>query len=204
MCVCNYVQFSFGNNLSEHIGSPLSFNWLYLMFVLVHGLGSVVKSVKVTRSCLTHCDPKDYTVHGILQARVLEWVAVPFSRGSSQPRDRVLISHFAGGFFISWTTREAHLIMQEMQVWSLGWEIPWRREDVATAPSFLAWRIPMDRGAWRATIHGVAKSQAQLSTYILWLDKLAIYLKFILIHNNSNAGTICKLYIFEFQYTAVK
>ena len=42
---------------------------------------------KVAQSCLTLCDPMDYTVHGVLQARILEWVAVPFSRGSSQPRD---------------------------------------------------------------------------------------------------------------------
>ena len=51
--------------------------------------------------------PLDYPVHGILQARILEWVAVPFSRGSSQPRDRTQVSHIAGGFFISWATREA-------------------------------------------------------------------------------------------------
>ena len=38
----------------------------------------------------------DYTVHGILQARILEWVAVPFSRGSSQPRDQTQVSHIAG------------------------------------------------------------------------------------------------------------
>jgi len=44
--------------------------------------------VKVTQSCPTHCDPMDYTVHGILQVRILEWVAIPFPRGSSQPRDR--------------------------------------------------------------------------------------------------------------------
>ena len=43
--------------------------------------------VKVAQSCLTLCDPMDYIVHGILQARILEWVAIPFSRGSSQPRD---------------------------------------------------------------------------------------------------------------------
>ena len=43
--------------------------------------------VKVAQSCLTLCNPKDYTVHGILQARILAWVAFPFSRGSSQPRD---------------------------------------------------------------------------------------------------------------------
>ena len=44
----------------------------------------VVKvKVKVTQLCLTLCDPMDYTVRGILQARILEWVAFPFSRGSS-------------------------------------------------------------------------------------------------------------------------
>ena len=45
------------------------------------------KKVKVTQSFLTLCDPVDSTVHGILQARILEWIAFPFSRGSSQLRD---------------------------------------------------------------------------------------------------------------------
>ena len=45
-----------------------------------------------------------WTVHGILQARILEWVTFPFSRGSSQPRDRTQVSRIAGGFFTSWTT----------------------------------------------------------------------------------------------------
>ena len=40
-----------------------------------------LKKVKVAQSCLTLCEPMDYTVHGILQARILEWVAFPFSRG---------------------------------------------------------------------------------------------------------------------------
>ena len=43
--------------------------------------------VKVSQLCLTLCDPMDYTVHGIFQDRILEWVAFLFSRGSSQPRD---------------------------------------------------------------------------------------------------------------------
>ena len=46
--------------------------------------------MKVTQLCLTLCDPMDYTVHGILQTRILEWVAFPFSRGSSQPRSLAL------------------------------------------------------------------------------------------------------------------
>ena len=57
--------------------------------------------VKVTQSCPTLCDPMDYIVCGILQARTLEWVAFPFSRGSSQPRDQTQVSHTAGGFFTS-------------------------------------------------------------------------------------------------------
>ena len=54
--------------------------------------------VKAAQSCLTLCDPEDYTVHGILQARALEWAAFPFSGGSSQPRDRTPVSCIAGGF----------------------------------------------------------------------------------------------------------
>jgi len=49
----------------------------------------------------------DYTVHGILQARILEWVTLPFSRGSSQPRDLTQVSHIAGGLFTNWAAREA-------------------------------------------------------------------------------------------------
>ena len=63
--------------------------------------------LKVAQLCLTLCDPMDYTVHGILQARILEWVAFPFSRGSSQPRDQTQVSHIAGKFLTSQATREA-------------------------------------------------------------------------------------------------
>ena len=54
--------------------------------------------------CLTLCDPMDCgpsgsSVHGILQARMLEWVAISFSRGSSLPQDQTWVSHIAVGFF---------------------------------------------------------------------------------------------------------
>ena len=52
------------------------------------------------------CSPPGSSVHGILQARILEWVAIPFSRGSSQPRDQIQISCIAGEFFIIWTTKQ--------------------------------------------------------------------------------------------------
>ena len=49
----------------------------------------------------------DYTAHGILQARILESVAIPFSKGSSQPMGQTQVSHIAGRFFTIWATREA-------------------------------------------------------------------------------------------------
>ena len=63
--------------------------------------------MKVAQSCPTLCDSMDYTVHGILQARMLGWVIFPFSRGSSQTRNQTQVSGIAGGFFTSWATREA-------------------------------------------------------------------------------------------------
>ena len=51
------------------------------------GIRDIMVMVKIAQSCPTLCNPMDYTVYGILQARILEWVAFPFSRGSSQPRD---------------------------------------------------------------------------------------------------------------------
>ena len=63
--------------------------------------------VRVAQSCLTLCNPMDYTVHEILRARILEWAAFSFSRGSSQPRDQTQVSRIAGRFFTSWATREA-------------------------------------------------------------------------------------------------
>ena len=67
--------------------------------------------VKVTQLCPTPCNSMDYSspgssVHGIFQARTLEWVVVPFSRGSFQPRDQSYVSHTASRFFTVWATRE--------------------------------------------------------------------------------------------------
>ena len=78
--------------------------------------GQEVK-VFVTQLCPTLCDPMDCspsvsTVHGILQARILELVVILFSRGSSQPRDQTRVSHIASRLFTIWTTREAPNISQ--------------------------------------------------------------------------------------------
>ena len=71
--------------------------------------------VKVSQSCPTLCNPMDYTVHGILQARILEWIAFPFSRGSSQPRDQTQVSCIAGGFF---TTESPGKPLKGSEKWS--------------------------------------------------------------------------------------
>ena len=69
-------------------------------------IDSIDMKVKVAQSCPTLCDPVDCSlpgssVHGILQARILEWVADPFSRESSQSRNRTQVSCIIGGFFTS-------------------------------------------------------------------------------------------------------
>ena len=66
---------------------------------------------EVTQSCLTLCDPMDHSlpgssIHGIFQARILEWVAISFSRRSSQPGDWTQVSHIVGRCFTVWATRK--------------------------------------------------------------------------------------------------
>ena len=70
---------------------------------------------EVAQSCPTLCNPMDCSlwgssVHGIFQARVLEWIATAFSRGSSRPRDWTQVSRIAGRYFTIWATREAQSI----------------------------------------------------------------------------------------------
>ena len=77
----------------------------------VHLLPCFCVCVLVTQSCPTLCDPMDCSslgsaVHTVLQARILEWIAIPLSRGSSQPRYRTPVSSFASKFFTLWATRE--------------------------------------------------------------------------------------------------
>ena len=61
------------------------------------------------------CSPPGSSVHGSLQARILEWVAIPLSRGSSQPRDQTQVSHNAGRFFTIWATWDV-LVEKNMPV----------------------------------------------------------------------------------------
>ena len=90
--------------------------------------------VLVTQSYPALCNPMEYSppgfsVHGILQARILEWVAIPFSRGSSRPRDGTQVSSVsctAGGFFTVWAIREARHTVQFHAIYAVY--TIWRRQ----------------------------------------------------------------------------
>ena len=87
--------------------SPLSQTLLHNR-VLASNRPSEVKSLSCVRLFATHrLEPTRSPVHGIFQARVLEWVAISFSKGSFRPRDRTQISRVVGRHFTVWATREA-------------------------------------------------------------------------------------------------
>ena len=147
---------------------------------------------EVAQSCPTLCDLMDCSlpgssVHGIFQARVLEWIAVPFSKESSRPRDRTWVSHIVDRCCtvcdLSQRSRNCAYIcicvcraslaaqrikrlpaVQETQVWSLGWQDSLEKE-MATHSSILAWRIPWTEEPEWATVHGVVKRRTWLSDF---------------------------------------
>ena len=116
----------------------------------------------VTQSCPILCDPMDYTVHGILQARILEQVAFPFSRGSSQPEDWALQPR-DWGFPYSSISKES--------VYNAG--DPGSTPGLGRSPGggnsnplqYSCLENPTDRGAWQATVHGVIRVR-----HTLWLN----------------------------------
>ena len=77
-----------------------------------HCSSSVGHSVMPNSLQPTDCSPSGSSVCGILQARIPEQVAIPFSRGSSQPRDQTQVSSVVGRFLTVWATREAHIALQ--------------------------------------------------------------------------------------------
>ena len=83
--------------------------------------------VLAAQLCSTLCDcidcrPPGSAVHGVLQTRILEWVVIPFSRESSQPRDGTCISCITGKFFTIWATRKVHGL-GVVVCWSKAWHL---------------------------------------------------------------------------------
>ena len=132
------------------------------------------KEVKVleAQSCRTLCHPMDCIAHHvILQARILEWVAIPFSRGSAQLRDRTQVSCISRQILY-------HLSHQEYEDMRLFFFSPLNcpNNNIATLRHFFGegngtplqyycLQNPMDGGAWWATVLGVTKSRTLLSDF---------------------------------------
>ena len=151
-----------------------------------------------------NCSQPSSSVHGILQARILEWVAISFSMGSSQPRDWTQVSRIGGRIFTDRATSEdllfhfclfvkqlalfiyclpyfVELLLCCCFTWLSGKESTCSEGDTVSIPGlgrshgegngnplpYSCWDDPMDREAWQATVHGVAKSQTQVSNWAL-------------------------------------
>ena len=131
--------------------------------------------VLVIQFCPPLCDPMDCSlsgssVHGILQTRILEWVAIPFYRGSSWPRDWTQLSCVAGRLFTVWTTREGN----------------------GNPLQYSCLENPMDSGAWWPTVHRVAKESdrsQQITNNHIYLSLLSsvssLYLLFLSVRHPS-------------------
>ena len=101
------------------INSSITHNNIHILYLITDVHTDIIYGnvkVLVAQSCptlcsLMDCSPQGSSVHGILQARILEWVAIPFSRGSSQPRDQTWVSCTTGRFLTIWATREVPCII---------------------------------------------------------------------------------------------
>ena len=121
-----------GFNISDWWRDILGLRWMVMKTPICaeqHGISRPGEKIwraeiKWSGSLLCHVlffATMDYTVHGTLQTRILDWVAVPCFRESSQPRNRTQVSWIAGGFFTSWATRKA-------QEWYSFATKPWNDE----------------------------------------------------------------------------
>ena len=103
-------------------------NWSHEIFVpwYLFSWVCVYVCVWVAQLCQTICHPMDYSlpgfsVHGILQARILEWIAIPFSRGTSHLRDWTLVSCITGWFFTIWATGKSYCMVGIEQLKDFWW-----------------------------------------------------------------------------------
>ena len=143
------VETMLGVSISRHT------KWFSLVAHSIKNLPAIKDESEVTQSCLTLCDPMGCSlpgssVYGIFQERVLEWVAISFSRGSSKPRDWTRISRTTDRHFTVLATREAH--SGYLSSIPGSGEIPWIRKWQPT-PVFLP---------------GKSHAQRSLAGYSLW------------------------------------
>ena len=151
--VLAYLFFTFIQLLCIfRLGSLRHLHWKQLLIVKVKML--------VTQLCLTLYDPSGYSIHGILQTRIPEWVAMPFYRGFSWPRDWTQISCIAGRFFSIWATRK-HLLFSFCWLFFLSYSL--------SAPLFCSCFPP---SCFLGVLQWHALISFSSSTYILWVFSL--------------------------------
>ena len=148
--------------------------------------------LKVAQLCLTHCDLMNYTVHGILHAWILEWVAFPFSRGSSQPKNQIRVSCIAGGFFTGWVTRDSYFCyITNSKVNGQCWYI------------FLYWQMKIDDSRSENFPLPLFLSSLltfpEVSVYLWWHSACLLEAGIFLISVKSSRRNICNVpFVWEF------
>ena len=127
--------------------------------------------VKVIQSCPTFCDPMDCVVHEILQARILEWVAFPFSRGSSQPRDRTQVSRIAGGFFTNWAMRESTVKKRSEVLYLSVYQRYGTIKDRVSPDLYIqvTWFVPMNTEVWNCCLKSLLPSEKRG-----WIERMIL------------------------------
>ena len=135
---------------------------LYLNLVYLQGGGGVAQS------CPTLCNPMDHSppgssIHGLFQPRVLEWAAISFSRGSSQPQDQTRVSHIVDRHFTVWATREGSLVIMRC--------LDSTTDSMDMNLSQL-WEIVKYKEAWPAAAqrHGLATEQQPVIMTYIWIN----------------------------------
>ena len=128
--------------------------------------------VKFAQACLTLCDPKDCSPpnssgHEILQAGIVEWVAIPFSKGSSQPRDQTHVSLIAGRFFTIWATWKSKNTGVGSLSFTMGSSQPRNRSGVSCIAGrfFTSWDT---KEGWCIIDISPTKGHSTTSRFLLW------------------------------------
>ena len=185
---------------------------MYFSFILSLVVGLLHEWVSEgAQSCTTLCDPMDCSppgssAHGIFQARLLEWVAISFSRGSSQPRDRTRVSRTAGKRFTIWATRDFCILLYKTAILlNVCKQHGILEKETATHSSVLAWRTPWTEKPGRLQSmgwHRVRHDWSDLAAapwYIINVSEFeSIFTHNILVNLNSKPDKVFVAFFLKF------
>ena len=146
----------------------LGWPWQFLK-IRQRKFGSTLKS----ESCSVESDCLQFHVHGILQAKILEWVAYPFFSRSSQPRNQTGVSCIAGGFFTNWAIREAHEFCVDLYIF-FCWSGPPVCSQWAFCMHFCVWRCVPDLSVERDILH-IHLLFRHLVLYLKWIFERSVF-----------------------------